>query len=129
MAKELSGLFGCISDVVEVVIALIRNRGGKRFGFARFSEVEDARLLAIKLDNVIIEDSKIHANIPTYERKMLLVGFSTGGKAKEMESRLGERSQGYEGCRYGVGFRGGNVQRSFSDVVANRGGEWWIGVM
>lgn len=38
--------------MVEVPIASRRNKVGKLFGFVRFKEVEDLRLLAILLDNV-----------------------------------------------------------------------------
>lgn len=33
-----------------------------------FKEVEDARLLAVSLDNVQIVGKKIHANVPRFER-------------------------------------------------------------
>ncbi|XP_058747116.1 uncharacterized protein LOC131620113 [Vicia villosa] len=68
-AEDLFVLFGCIGNAVEVAIAPRRNKIGKRFGFARFSDVEDARWLGVKLDNVAFEGKKIHANVPRYERK------------------------------------------------------------
>lgn len=104
--EDLGGLFGCIGDLVEVVIAPRRNSGGKRFGFSRFVEVEDARLLAVKLDNVIIEGNKIHANIPRYERKMLVAGLSSMSKDKVSVSRARERNQWYGGCRFDERSRG-----------------------
>ncbi|XP_058746534.1 uncharacterized protein LOC131619461 [Vicia villosa] len=67
-AKEFFELFGCIGEVVEVSISPRRNKFGKKFGFARFVEVEDARILAVKLDNVIMEGKKIHANIARFDR-------------------------------------------------------------
>lgn len=51
-ACDLFGLFGYIGNMVEVSIAPRRNKRGKCFGFARFKEVEDSRVLAVSLDNV-----------------------------------------------------------------------------
>src|SRR3954470_5350777 len=42
-AKDLFDLFGCVGKVVEVSIAPRRNNVGKRFGFARFVDVESDR--------------------------------------------------------------------------------------
>lgn len=61
-AIDIFQLFGCIGDVVEMVIPPRRNKLGKRFGFGRFKGVDDVRLLAVKLDNILIDDKKIHAN-------------------------------------------------------------------
>lgn len=68
-ANELFELFSCNGNIVEVAISLRRNRFGKRFGFARFSEVESLRLLAVKLDNIQILGKKIHANLPRFDRR------------------------------------------------------------
>ncbi|XP_058742698.1 uncharacterized protein LOC131615243 [Vicia villosa] len=68
-AVDLFKIFGCVGDVVEVVIPPRRNRFGKRFGFARFKNVEDEKFLAIKLDNILIDGKKIHVNQPRYSRK------------------------------------------------------------
>lgn len=73
------GLFGCIGNVVEVSIAPIRNKREKFFGFARFKDVEDSRVLAILLDIVQIGGSKIHANEPKFERTSLPVHRTAGG--------------------------------------------------
>ncbi|XP_058733676.1 uncharacterized protein LOC131605320 [Vicia villosa] len=75
-AEDLFVLFGCIGNTVEVAIAPRRNKHGKRFGFARFSDVEDARVLGVKLDNVAFEGKKIHANIPRFERQSIGGGKS-----------------------------------------------------
>lgn len=67
-AKDFHELFGCIGEVVEISIAPRRNKFGKKFGFSRFIELEDASLLVVKLDNVIIDGNKIHTNLPRFER-------------------------------------------------------------
>lgn len=35
----------------------------------RFLEVEDARILTIRLDNLLFYSNKIHTNIPKYQKK------------------------------------------------------------
>ncbi|XP_058763296.1 uncharacterized protein LOC131636700 [Vicia villosa] len=61
-------LFGCVGEVVEVVIPPRRNKFGRRFGFARFKEVMDERLVAVRLDNILIDGVKIHVNQPRFQR-------------------------------------------------------------
>lgn len=42
-------LFGWYGEIVEVAIFPRNNKIGKRFGFARFREVEDAKLLDVSI--------------------------------------------------------------------------------
>ncbi|CAK8572777.1 unnamed protein product [Lathyrus sativus] len=67
-AKKLFKLFSYFGKVTEVVIPPKRNKYGKRFGFTKFADVEDGRVLAIKLDNIFVDKVKIHANIPRFSR-------------------------------------------------------------
>lgn len=53
---------------MEVAISPRRNKFVKKFGFVKFKEVEDGRLLAIFFDNVMVLGKKIHANISRFER-------------------------------------------------------------
>ncbi|XP_058777091.1 uncharacterized protein LOC131651443 [Vicia villosa] len=80
-ARELFELFGCSGQVVEVAISPRRNKFGKRFGFARFIDVEDARTLAVRLDNIIIDGRKIHVYLPRFTR----VAFGSGGRREFLE--------------------------------------------
>lgn len=57
---------------MEIVIPSKRNKFEKRFGFARFQEVGDERVFAVKLDNVLIDGRKIHDNPSRFERKSKL---------------------------------------------------------
>lgn len=41
-----------------MVIPPKKNKLGKRFGFAGFVAVDDARILAVRLDNILIDDKK-----------------------------------------------------------------------
>lgn len=56
-----------------------RNRSGKQFGFARFIDVEDSRLLDVKLDNILINNVKIHANVPKFIRTENVVSEGVSG--------------------------------------------------
>lgn len=73
-AKNFFELFGCLGKVVEVAISPRKNCFGRKFGFVRFVEVADGRLLAIKCDNVMILKKKIYANFPRFERSSVGVG-------------------------------------------------------
>lgn len=41
---------------------------GMRYRFARMDKVVYARMLVVRLDNIIIDGKKIHANVPRYDR-------------------------------------------------------------
>lgn len=60
--------FSYYGEAIEVVIPPKRDALGRRFGFVRFRSVSDPRMLAIKLDNILIGSSKIHVNIPRFRR-------------------------------------------------------------
>ncbi|XP_058750416.1 uncharacterized protein LOC131623425 [Vicia villosa] len=70
-AKDFFELFGCIGSVFEVSISSRKNKWGKKFGFAKFVDVEDERMVAIRCDNVCISGRKILANIPRFERRKI----------------------------------------------------------
>ncbi|XP_058725760.1 uncharacterized protein LOC131597063 [Vicia villosa] len=118
-AKELYDLFGCIGNVVEVSIAPRRNKSGKRFGFARFRDVEDVRRLEISVDNVQIAGHKIMANIPRFERVRPTVHRrQQGARGFGGDLEAGENSK----RKYGWGFKdssNGRWNRSFVEVVTN----------
>lgn len=64
-------VFKEFGDINEVVITPRRDKRGKRFKFARFNNVENERMLAVKLDNIVIGTKKIHANVPKFNREMM----------------------------------------------------------
>lgn len=85
-AKRIYELFGCAGNVKEVAISPRRNNAGKRFAFARFCDVEDGRLLAIRLDNILIEGRKIHVNLPRFDRSK-----KGGSGSSRTTSLIGQR--------------------------------------
>lgn len=112
-SRVIFGLLGCIGEIVEVVIPPKRNKLQKRFGFARFKEVEDVRMMAVKLDNVVIDKAKIHANPPRFERTFK-GGFEKGkelGKPREQVPHQRHQGKGLDSL---VGLR------TFADVTTER---------
>lgn len=60
-------IFKDFGDINEVVILLKKDRRGKRYKFVIFFNVEDERMLAVKLDNIIIGKHKIYTNISKFK--------------------------------------------------------------
>lgn len=67
-AKNIYEFFKKHGDLKEVVIPLKKNKFGRRFGFARFINVQDIRMLAVRFDNSFIDNKNIFANVPIFER-------------------------------------------------------------
>ncbi|CAI8606742.1 unnamed protein product [Vicia faba] len=100
---------------MEVMILPKRNKFGKRFGFARFMEIEEERLFSVKLDNVIIDGKKIHANQPRFGRKSPTLGIEGWfDKTRVFKQELHGKGKA-KATKFG-GLRG---PRSFLDVVNN----------
>lgn len=58
-AKDIFDRFKKHGYISEVVIPPMRNNMNnfeRRFGFARFREVEDVRMLAVRLNNIFIDN-------------------------------------------------------------------------
>lgn len=68
MTKDIYDLFMKHIDIIEIMIPPKRNIFGRRFRFTRFKKVEDEKLLAIRMDNIFIDNKKIHVNIPRFQR-------------------------------------------------------------
>ncbi|GAU32253.1 hypothetical protein TSUD_53800 [Trifolium subterraneum] len=68
-AKAMMNIFQHYGNIVEVVIPTKRDKGGRRFGFARFDKVKDVRRFGIELDNIIIGRNKIYVNPSRFHRE------------------------------------------------------------
>ncbi|PNX61493.1 hypothetical protein L195_g052481, partial [Trifolium pratense] len=66
--KAMMKIFQHYGGIVEVVIPAKSDKGGRRFGFARFDQVNDVRRFGIELDNIIIGRDKIFVNPPHFHR-------------------------------------------------------------
>lgn len=124
-AVDIFNLFGCIGDILEVVIPPRRNKMGKRFDFARFKVGEDVRLLAVKLDNIIIDGKKIHANLPRFNRsegeEERAGGFTTmlGQKDRKEEGNNARPEEDHRRRETDRNIRK-MTSRLFVDAVVNR---------
>ncbi|XP_058775277.1 uncharacterized protein LOC131649535 [Vicia villosa] len=114
-ARELFNLFGCAGNVVEVAISPRRNKVGKRFGFARFADVEDGRLLAVRLDNIIIAGRKIHVNLPRYQREQRGSEAKRDGRVNGIERCA--NTSGYVANRKYGGAVFSRPDKSFAEAV------------
>ncbi|KAI5404074.1 hypothetical protein KIW84_051278 [Lathyrus oleraceus] len=63
-----------MGDIDEVIIPPKRNAGGKRYGFVRFLNVKDDRLLTTKLETIFLDGRKIFSNIPRFQMKEVIKG-------------------------------------------------------
>lgn len=66
--KDLWAHFRKWGQVREIFISKHRNKGGRRYGFVRFSGVKDVRRLERQFDNLVIGGMKLYVNIPKFER-------------------------------------------------------------
>jgi hypothetical protein len=67
-AKAMFNAFQYYGDIVEVVIPAKRDKGGRRFGFARFDQVRDVRGFEQELDKITIRRDKISINLSRFHR-------------------------------------------------------------
>lgn len=117
-AADIYELFGCNGDIVDVSIAPFRNKIGKIFGFAIFNKGEYLRMLAVRLDNIIIDGKKIRANPHRFSRKREVDGgrVKGAGGIGEGDAWMAFQRMKPE-AQYGRRVRGGF---SFTDAVGNR---------
>lgn len=117
-AKDIHDTVKIHGDLSEVVIPPKRNKFGKRFGFSRFRDVGDIRLLAVTLDNIFIDNDKIYANIPRYNRKVV-AGILNNSRTRKQHGARAHFSTS-QGAHKGSGGRVGG--RSFVEVVGKING-------
>ncbi|XP_020228222.1 uncharacterized protein LOC109809352 [Cajanus cajan] len=67
-AKEMWHEFSRHVNIKEVFISVKVDKRGERLGFARFSEVKDARIMALTLDKIFIQGRKIMVNRPRFQK-------------------------------------------------------------
>lgn len=68
-AKDLFFEFKEVGEIEEIVIPPKKDWRGKKYGFVRFSGEKDERITETKLDNIMLNGSKISANLSKYKRK------------------------------------------------------------
>ncbi|XP_058726466.1 uncharacterized protein LOC131597816 [Vicia villosa] len=125
-ARDLLFEFKDFGVIDEVVIPPKRDKFGRRYGFVRFFNVEEEKLLGIKCDSTILEGRKMHANLPRFQRQVKDTAISfrnTGRGGKEV---VKERKEGMVQVHSSKAWVD---KRSFVDVVHNRSGMGVSGVV
>jgi hypothetical protein len=89
-AKAVFNAFHNIGEVMEVVIPAKRDKGGRRFGFARFDQVSDLAKLESDLDNLVFGGVKISANLSRFQRSD--GGAMESGRKGRSRSKLPQHS-------------------------------------
>lgn len=56
--REVYAVVKEFGDIAEVVISPRRDKREKMYGFARFHNIKDERMISTTLDNIIIESTK-----------------------------------------------------------------------
>ncbi|KAK2359679.1 zinc finger CCCH domain-containing protein [Trifolium repens] len=105
-AEDLWNIFRKYWKVGEVYIPNKLDKGGKRFGFARFEDVEDKQKLLHKLEDTWIGSYKLRANLPKFRRgeefrKPIDSGGELGGTTG-VEARVQAKGQTFKEAVQGV---------------------------
>lgn len=99
--------FKDIREIDEVFIPSKRTRWWKKYGFVRFFNVSDKKLLETKMGNIFLDGKKIFVNLPKFERKNItrkLKGPSISGKINHFLSGSMEGVKGGSNVVKGVSF-------------------------
>lgn len=100
-----------LGKIDEVFIRSRKSIWEKKYGFVKFFNVNDERMLEMKLDNIFLDGRKIFANLPKYGRKVKWNehgGTKTNGVTKvnavlKSQTKTGG-SYGNQGLRKKVSF-------------------------
>lgn len=68
-AKDMWNVSRRYGKISELFIPGKRDKRGEQFGFVRFENVLDARMLALKMDKTFKGDSKLMVNLPKFSRE------------------------------------------------------------
>lgn len=103
-----------LGEVEEVVTPPKRDNKGRRYGFVRFLNVKDERLLATIFDNIVLDGRKIFANVPRFNR-----GNPTQFNARPKVVNVRHNFTGADkGVRHH--FQSGAAGISYADVLQNK---------
>jgi hypothetical protein len=119
-AKAMFNAFSYYGDIVEVVIPAKRDKGGRRFGFARFDQVRDVRRLEHELDTILIGRDKISVNLFRFHRTATTWRPVTDTKDTEGHRRSGDRN-GIEKRQRSVTCNGNQVHQQSYAIAVKQG--------
>ncbi|XP_058740938.1 uncharacterized protein LOC131613268 [Vicia villosa] len=110
-ARDLYHEFKELGDIDEVFIPNKKTRWGKKYGFARFFNVGDERVLEMKLDNLFLDGRKIFANLPKFGRRPIYPSIYRSKPRDAQEVYLSVQANtkvknpsGIKGVKKGVSF-------------------------
>lgn len=115
-AKDLFYELKEFGDLEEVFIPPRRDRRRKRYGFARFQNVKDGKMLAIKLDNIVLEGRKLYSNLPRFQRPVKTINKIVrvrDSSSANLANNSGSEYKGRTDSRW-------VDKRSFADVIMNQ---------
>ncbi|XP_058732730.1 uncharacterized protein LOC131604301 [Vicia villosa] len=121
MAKDLFFEFKDLGLIEEIVIPSKKDWKGLRYGFFRYLNIEDERLVEIKMNNLLPDGRNINANISKFKRKDLKPSRDFGKRRNFGEANL-RPNGGYVGA-VGAGpsqvnyVEGGGQARSYMEAV------------
>lgn len=101
----------------EIVIPPKKDWRGERYGFVRFVNVENERLMEVKLDNLWLEGRKLKANVSRIKRNWKK--FPASGAVSGSGGGAGKRGSAIADERGGVKYQGGISKQSFADILKN----------
>lgn len=67
---DMWSIFRRWGQVRDLYIARKRTKQDRRYGFVRFTRVDDVKGLERKLDNIFIDSRKLFINLQKYERRV-----------------------------------------------------------
>ena len=131
---DMLKLFQRWARVKEVFISRRLNRWGRRFGFVRFFNVENAVSLERDLDRCYIGNRKLYVNLSRYKRDGYeckgdepkeFKGLRSGGDVHPHGLRKGKEV--WREKRGKEGHMNGNITQSYADVVRKQTQDQWRG--
>ncbi|XP_058760917.1 uncharacterized protein LOC131634287 [Vicia villosa] len=128
-ARDLYQKFKEFGDLDEVIIASKRDKRGRRFGFIRFFNVTDERLMATKLDNLFLHGRKLHVNIPKFIRKekeaeSVQRNHHVKGRLRGEGQNRFTTEKGGTSAVFGEGVHRNHARSSYAEVLKKGGSEY-----
>lgn len=130
-AEALWKMFCRWGFVIDLYIPLKKNREGKRFGFVRFKNVQDPRVLEYELKQIRIGGAKLEANIARFGRmdnKESIDSEKKIPRQKERKTGYWHNSKTIPGVKYAEVVKGGrNMQwrkKNEKDKKGHNSDEW-----
>lgn len=106
--------------VVDVFIAPRTDRFGKKFGFVRYTDVQNTKALEAKLDSLWLGSYKLRVNLPMFQRNSQIKEGSNHKviKDKQWLHKKNEGEQNFVKAVVGGGYNG--IEKGFRIKITDR---------